>query len=494
MKDWASRSLAWFLVCVLVLFYVGCWGVALPGPAVRLQTQSTVYGETADGFILGYNYGSYAPARADSDDCKSADNTCRVGQETSSSNYRVWRAYVSFDTSAIPDDATVTSATLYLAASSDNSVTDFDIKVYRLAWTEGLCANQEANFDAAYGASATLEGTLRNTSSGWSSGTYYSMSVDPAGISKTGDTKYSVVSSRDINANSPTGAEYVDFYSADSSGTTYDPYLVVVYTEATTATPTATPTDTATPTNTPTNTPTITLTPTNSPTPTETPVATATPTATPLCPVVIAEDTTWGPGPVYVGCNLGIEAGACLTITAGTQVYMTADAHWDVWGRLYAVGTAADPITVTQTYTVTEYGAWGPIFVRHNADAVFEYVDILYGNGINDAGGAVITHCNILSNTWGIATMGPTQAMSCTIRYNTYGVLAYYEGEPVIANCNILDNYLYDVKMGQRRGVAMPGCWWGSDPPDGGNVYDYEDDFTLGDLDQSDWASGWIAW
>ncbi|MBC7260723.1 MAG: hypothetical protein H5T63_01805 [Chloroflexi bacterium] len=173
---------------------------------------------------------------------------------------------------------------------------------------------------------------------------------------------------------------------------------------------------------------------------------------------------------------------------------MTGDYHWDVWGRLWAVGTVTEPITITQNYTVADYGAWGPIYVRYNGEAAFEYVDLLYGNGINDAGGAVITHCNILSNTWGLATMGATEMVSSTVRYNSIGVLLYHEGEPAIGGCNILDNYLYDVEMRQHKDVWMPGCWWGSVPPDEQRVHDLGDDFTLGRVYRDGYAPSWIAW
>ncbi|MBC7233922.1 MAG: DNRLRE domain-containing protein [Chloroflexi bacterium] len=478
-----------FAIWLLILGLVSCW---LPGsaPMVRVQDSTTIYGEAADGGIQGYS-SIYNNARNTSSGCSDSGVSVRVGQYYSGSGYTVYRGYMSFDTSGIPDDATILSAVLYLCASLDQSSTDFDIRVYRYAWSEALCSNQEANYDGAYGGSATLEGTLRNTSAGWSVGTYYSMTVATAGINVAGDTKYAVVSSRDVNGNTPTGYEYIDFYLTEQAGTDKDPYLVVTYAAGATATPTDTPTATSMPTATPTGTPT----PTSTATPTETPAGpTPTPTVTAICPVHITQDTTWGPGVVRVGCNVGIEAGACLTITAGTQVVMAGDYHWDVWGCLYAVGTSSAPITFTQAYTVAEYGAWGPIYVRYNAQAALEYVDVLYGNGLNDAGGAVITHCNVLSNTWGIASMGTTEVHSSTIRYNSIGVLLYNEGEPAIRDCNILDNYLYDVKVRQHRSVWMPGCWWGSVPPDEERVCDFADDLTLGRLYRDGYATAWIAW
>lgn len=473
---------------VFVLCLVSCWWPAR-SPVVRIHTTMTVYGEMADGSIWG-EHTDYSTARSTSYSGSVSSTTERIGQNKTGGNvYSVYRSYLSFDTSELPDDAVVSSAVLYVCADADLSVTDFYVKVYRYAWTEALTQTtevREANFDGAYGGSAALEGTLRYTGDGWSSGTYYSMTVSTEGINLTGDTKYALVSDRDVNGTAPSGNQYVFIRSADYSGTSSDPYLVVEYTVP--ATPT--PTDTATPTET--LIPTATPTPTN--TPTAAPTVTLTPTPTGICPTAITEDTTWGPGAVYVRCNVGIEPGACLTITAGTAVVMVGDYHWDVWGRLYAVGTAEEPIAVTQAYTATDYGAWGPIYVRHNAEARFDYVDILYGNGINDAGGAVITHCNVLSNTWGIATMGETRVYSSTIRYNSIGVLVYYEGEPEIADCNILDNYLWDVKMQQHKDIEILGCWWGSNPPDAARICDYEDDFTLGLVHREPYATEWIAW
>jgi hypothetical protein len=191
-----------------------------------LTAQQTYYGETADGHIYGYST-VYSNARATSTSCDSSAIGARLGQNYDGSGYTVYRAYVSFDTSVIPDDVSVTSAKLYLCASLDMSSTDFDITVYRYNWSESLCDSREANYDGAYGGSATLEGTLRKTSAGWSPGTYYNMDVSPARINVSGDTKYSVVSSRDVSANTPTGYEYVDFYTADQAGTTQDPYLVI---------------------------------------------------------------------------------------------------------------------------------------------------------------------------------------------------------------------------------------------------------------------------
>ena len=94
----------------------------------------TIY-STDDGRISGTNAGSYATARATSTSCATTATTEPVGQLFSSPVYTVFRLYFGFDTSTIPAGATITGATIYLCADTDSSTTDFDIKVYRYAWS-----------------------------------------------------------------------------------------------------------------------------------------------------------------------------------------------------------------------------------------------------------------------------------------------------------------------------------------------------------------------
>ena len=115
-----------------------------------------IYGETSDGDIEGYDSSSYAAARSTATDCFSISEEGDLGQKKVGASYTVYRGYLSFPTSDIPDEATVTSATLYVCAWADLSGTDFLIQVYRYPWQEPLCDNREANYDGAYGGSATF--------------------------------------------------------------------------------------------------------------------------------------------------------------------------------------------------------------------------------------------------------------------------------------------------------------------------------------------------
>ncbi len=193
------------------------------------MTSLTVYSEAADGEITGQST-SYATARSTSASADTTDSLAYVGQNRDASYRYVRRVYLSFDTSAIPDTATVSSATLYLTSYYDSSGTDFNILVYRYAWTEALGgANMETNYDGAYG-SGTLEGTFRNTASGWVHDVEYNMAMDPTGINLTGDTKYALVSSRDVGSVEPDslGEERVQLCTSER-GTIYRPRLVIEY-------------------------------------------------------------------------------------------------------------------------------------------------------------------------------------------------------------------------------------------------------------------------
>lgn len=188
---------------------------------------SKIYGETAGGVIKGRDLNFYFLARDTSTSCEVGTTTAFIGQSWDFTFFNIWRAYLSFDTSEIPDDAIIKSARLYISAHGDFSDTDFLVQVYRYAWAEALCSNREANYDGAYGGSATLEGTLRDTADGWVSGTFYNLAVATAGINKTGDTKYALVSKEDVDNSEPAGSEYVDIRTAEYAGTTSDPYLLI---------------------------------------------------------------------------------------------------------------------------------------------------------------------------------------------------------------------------------------------------------------------------
>ena len=143
---------------------------------------------------------------------------------------RVYRDYLSFDTSSIPDDAIITDVKLSLKTIGwDGSDTDFDVQIYKFNWAEPITsANIEANYDAV---GAVYDADWRNTS-GMSTRVYYdSSSLDNSWVNKTGDTKYQLRSKEDVDNSEPANDEYIGFYSANSAGN--KPILKVTYTTET---------------------------------------------------------------------------------------------------------------------------------------------------------------------------------------------------------------------------------------------------------------------
>lgn len=193
----------------------------------------TIYADSDGGHIYGDDFtSSYATARSTATGVGDTNTNATIGQKEQFGgiNFQVFRYFVRFDTSSIPAGATITGASLYICALVDESDTDFLIRCYRYAWSSPLAGSPETNYDGAYGGSATLEGTFRDTASGLSADTYYSMAVDTAGINTSGFTGYVLVSKEDVDNSAPSGNELVGVYTANETGTSKDPYLSITYT------------------------------------------------------------------------------------------------------------------------------------------------------------------------------------------------------------------------------------------------------------------------
>jgi len=141
----------------------------------------------------------------------------------------IWRGALFFDTSSLPDDAAITSATLSLHGKTDMSGTDFLITV-----VDGSVLGSSLDSpDYFYLISQIVGGGTFNTS-GFSTSDYNDIPLSETGmgwISKTGLTKFGLRSSRDISATAPSGDEFVQV-CASEEGEGYQPRLVVTYTAA----------------------------------------------------------------------------------------------------------------------------------------------------------------------------------------------------------------------------------------------------------------------
>ncbi len=149
------------------------------------------------------------------------------GQGPNGDNYPIYRAFVYFDTSALPDSANITACNLSLYGSDDQSATDFNMTIQSGQPThpqDPLVAE-----DYRYQYYSGIGGGLMTTS--FSTIGYFNISLNASGISwinLIGTTKLALRSYEDITASSPLLKEYVGVYSYEK-GAGYRPTLYVTY-------------------------------------------------------------------------------------------------------------------------------------------------------------------------------------------------------------------------------------------------------------------------
>lgn len=204
------------------------------------------YSDADDLTISGEYPGVYATARA-TGNISNDGSQLWVGQNFYSNWYAVKRAFLRFDTSAIPDGDTVTDVTLGLMISSNHADAAFDVYCYMYDWLEVPDGSfdgepneslRDAVFDMGIAGSRTSTAAVKETAEvTMDAQAQYDVveftGLTAAWVDKTGYTYYALRSSEDVDNSAPTGEEYVIFYHADMSGTAYDPYLDIVHGAAT---------------------------------------------------------------------------------------------------------------------------------------------------------------------------------------------------------------------------------------------------------------------
>ena len=140
-----------------------------------------------------------------------------VGQYEGGGSYDIHRGGLFFNTSTIPSDAAVISATLAVRGLTDSSVNDFDITVVN----GSALSNPRAFADYGGLLAATASGGIIS-STAWSLIADNEISLNAVGlgfITKAGTTKLALRSSKDISATPPTFGnaydEWVECYGID---------------------------------------------------------------------------------------------------------------------------------------------------------------------------------------------------------------------------------------------------------------------------------------
>lgn len=188
----------------------------------------------ADFRITGDDLGAgYATARNTGNYSNAAD-ALRVGQSFSSGHYYVYRSFLSFDTSAIPDGDTIAAVSLGLKISGDYTMfSDFTLYVYQYNWkTTPIDDVYDMGTAGATDAQAAVKDGSGVSVAGITGGAWVVVpGLTAAWVNKTGSTKYALRSSRDADGSgvAPIGAEYLMFYSGDAATVTNRPYLDVTH-------------------------------------------------------------------------------------------------------------------------------------------------------------------------------------------------------------------------------------------------------------------------
>jgi hypothetical protein len=178
-----------------------------------------------DGYVLESSETSNAGGSINS--TSSTSSALRVGDATSDRQYK---SIVSFDTSSIPDGATLVSATLRLRRGTSSGTNPFG--THGTCWADvatggfgGSTTLASGDFQAA--ATAVQAASLTNAASNgaWSEGSLNAAGL--AAIDKTGTTQLRVYFNLDDNDDN--GNDYLGYYSGNSSSSANRPQLVVSY-------------------------------------------------------------------------------------------------------------------------------------------------------------------------------------------------------------------------------------------------------------------------
>lgn len=192
----------------------------------------TVFSDAGDGYTESYAF-SYADADSGTGTAVLSANTGNSTFLVANANYApyyIWQGALSFDTSALGSLATVSGVALSLWSTSDPSTTSYTLEARAYDWTpSGLTTadHRSSSQLAALTRYATFTGPV-------TTGAYNTFSEDGTnfrtGVNKTGTTPFLIVTASNVAGTQPTLVEDIRFSSADETGTTQDPKLVITYT------------------------------------------------------------------------------------------------------------------------------------------------------------------------------------------------------------------------------------------------------------------------
>ncbi len=222
-------------IVVLALLALTVMGAAsalimLASPHGALADNTTCPSLYYDGWLEAYgaDYTTVHNA-SDADIVTYLTTDFYVGQDfVGSTVYHISRGCLFFDTSAIPANAVISSASIILAGEYDSSDTDFDVIIVkgRDLHTPLIVSDYGNECSEVVSMSTNTISTAAFTTA---YSTWYLNANGVGQIVRGGMTTFGVRSSNDISLTQPTQREYVSFKSSEA-GVGYRPELLVVYT------------------------------------------------------------------------------------------------------------------------------------------------------------------------------------------------------------------------------------------------------------------------
>jgi hypothetical protein len=220
------RKLAFFLMFLCSLSFLAGFSFK-EAKATTLTISRTFQSLTSDGMISRYDIGPetytdiWNAASGNVDDAVSQIN---VGQWDL---LEIYRAFIPFDTSPLPDNCTVTSIDVSIRLAVNLSSQDFNVTVQNGMPNHPELPLQSGDYSKAFYSGA---GGSRNTST-ITTMNYWNITLNSTGlgwIDVDGTTKFCLRSNREISGIEPATYEFITFYSAEM-GASYAPILYVTY-------------------------------------------------------------------------------------------------------------------------------------------------------------------------------------------------------------------------------------------------------------------------
>ena len=197
----------------------------------------TVYAGAGDGFVRSGGNSSWDTTHhltngGSAFPTVSAEN---VNASLSGSNYNIDRLFFPFDTSSLPDDATIDSATFSFYITAHGGTNTLGIVQTSQADTTTLVTE---DYDQCGSIHSATEGATRLNLASLTDAAYNVFTLNATGlgfISKTGTTKLGMRFGYDLDDSAATDSSAgLSINFSESTGTSTDPKLVISYTLATT--------------------------------------------------------------------------------------------------------------------------------------------------------------------------------------------------------------------------------------------------------------------